>query len=184
MQLSERRLPLDANDLPDVAQDGGAEWLKYYTSASVKDVGEAGPDRLTIDEYTQSRVQNQIDYYRRTAKKHQQRITVFRLMEFGSLLAVAVLTALASTGKHPGLGAWTTALATAGAAIVAHVEATRYERTVTSYTAVAMRLESLRDTWDAKPDLAREEADAQDHYVSEVEAAVSHENQSWRSSWH
>src|SRR5256885_13690948 len=99
------------------------------------------------DEYIQIRIRKQEqDFYEPMAEIYRQTAAQLRRLEFGLSLAATIVTAIvAVAGKDPaGLGfdfiALTAVLTTVAGAILAHIEASRYEFFVTSYRAAARRL--------------------------------------------
>jgi hypothetical protein len=108
-------------------------------------------------------------------------------MEFGLGLLAVILGAIASAATATGLpwlagfGIWVAVVTTAGAAVSTHLAAARYEYTAISYTSMANRLGSLRDTWLADPD--RYQPDRVGKLVDDCENAISSENEVWLTEW-
>ena len=80
-----------------------------------------------------------------------------------------------------GLGPWVAVLTTATAAVTSHLAAARYDDLAVSYSATANRLASLRDVFQV--DHTGTNSLASEHFVDDVEAAVSSENEAWRAAW-
>jgi hypothetical protein len=102
------------------------------------------------------------------------------------LLAV-VMGAAASAAAATGLqwlsyiGPWVAVVTTAGAALTAHLAASRYNHAAMTYFATADRLTGLRDAWRADPD--RLETARVANFVDDCENAISTENEAWLAEW-
>jgi hypothetical protein len=150
--------------------------------ASATGPGSTPRASLTLDEYRTSRVAGQArGYYRPTAKKYRQAARRLRQIEFGLALLATIFTAIAGVaGKSaPILGitldfaAFTAVLTTIGGAILAHVEASRYDFLAMTYTATARRLEDRANQPVASPS----------DFVNDCEAVIASENTSWIAKW-
>jgi hypothetical protein len=130
-----------------------------------------------VDSYLTHRVDDQIDsYYRPRASRYEQRVR--RLRAAGDALSVVavVLGALAAAFDVTELAAWVPVVTTTGAAVVAHIAASRYDHQIIEFLRTARQLESLRDsrTANGMTDPA---------FVDACEAAISVENQGWMARW-
>jgi Protein of unknown function (DUF4231)/SMODS and SLOG-associating 2TM effector domain 1 len=100
---------------------------------------------LTPQQYVERRVDGQIKYYKEHAEGYRATATWLRRTEFGLALAATLITAIASvTGKSThvfGIGfdiaALTAVLTTVAGAVLAHVEASRFDFLVTTFLATA-----------------------------------------------
>lgn len=152
----------------------------------------AGPGRtpttdITPDEYVRTRVRNQAkEYYEPKAEAHRQAAVRLRRLEFGLSLAATIITgAVAVAGKDPtGLGfdfiALTAVLTTLAGAILAHIEASRYEFYVTSYRAAARRLSNELASAEKTPAAPSAEWS---EFVARCEIIISEENNNWVAKW-
>jgi hypothetical protein len=147
-------------------------------------VGQAGKgsvprSRLTPEEYVQKRVDPQIRFYSENADKYKRSASALRSVEFYLALAATVITALASVsgnnlfGAHFDLAALTAVLTTVAGAILAQVEASRYDYLVTTYRASARRLV------DRKGGALAPVSD----FVNDCENIIATENTSWIAKW-
>jgi len=127
-------------------------------------------------------------FYRPRAAKYQGLATRLKRMEFLLALAASLVTVLAGVGgQRLSLGggisfdpaALTAVLTTVGAAILAHIEASRYEHLVVTYLASARRLEDQDLRFDA--DSGRR--DAWSAFVNTCEDIIAAENLSWVAKW-
>ena len=134
-----------------------------------------------VGSYLASRVQPQIDeYYRPSAVRQQQRLTLFRSIEFALSLTAVLLSAIAATTHVGGVSAWVAVVTTVAAAITAHIAAARYEHLVISYLATARQLEALVRTWRDGTDKS---AGVAAKLISDCESVISRENESWMAAW-
>jgi hypothetical protein len=152
----------------------------------------SGPGRtpttdITPDEYIRMRVRNQVeDFYEPRAEAYRRAALHLRRLEFGLSLAATIITAIvAVAGKDPiGLGfdfiALTAVLTTLAGAILAHIEASRYEFFVTSYRAAARRLRNELASAVAPSTVPSMEWSA---FVTRCETIISEENSNWVAKW-
>jgi hypothetical protein len=144
--------------------------------------GSVPTTMLTLDEYRNRRVIGQaIQFYRPKAEQYKKAAARLRRTEFGLALLATVITALASVAEKSApifgiqldLAAFTAVLTTVGGAIVAHVEAERYDFLAMTYIATARRLEDR---------LTRPPASVSD-FVNDCETVIANENASWIAKW-
>jgi hypothetical protein len=136
---------------------------------------------LTPDEYVAQRVDGQIRWYRDKADQYSRAARNLRWTEFGLALAATLITALASVvgksiplfGMTWDIAALTAVLTTIAGAVLAHVEASRYDHLVMTYRAASRRLQdrkgSARPSWSG--------------FVNDCESILSTENASWIAKW-
>ena len=149
--------------------------------------GSAPRVALSPEQYRERRVRDQIDWYIMKARDYRKVATRLRWTEFTLALAATIITALAGAlGKKFEIGpmqfdiaALTAVLTTVSGAILAHIEASRYQHLVTSYLATAARLEDL----DAEFDVARTNAGTWSEFVNRCEEIIAAENNSWVAKW-
>ena len=123
----------------------------------------------------------QIAWFNTRAASYRKYAAGMRRTEFALALAATLITAVASvTGKSaPLLGvtfdfaALTAVLTTVAGAVLAHVEASRFDFLVTTYLATARRLENRRNRartpWS--------------EFVTDCENILATENTSWIAKW-
>jgi len=150
---------------------------------------DSGPrSALSPEEYREQRLRQQIEWYRNKAHGYRKTATRLRWTEFTLALAATIITALAGAlGKRFEIGpmqfdvaALTAVLTTVSGAILAHIEASRYQHLVTTYLATAARLEDL----DTDFDTARSNAGGTwSEFVNHCEEIIAAENNSWVAKW-
>jgi SMODS and SLOG-associating 2TM effector domain 1 len=108
------------------------------------DADKPVPDVHDVASYLRTRVRPQITkYYQPQAAKQQQRLALFRGIEFTLSLLAALLGAVAAATRLDDVGVWVAVVTTVGAAITAHIAAARYEHLVISYLSTTRQLRSL-----------------------------------------
>lgn len=138
-------------------------------------------------EYIDRRVRGQITFYESRAHRSAGAARALRAAEFGLSLIAAVITAavgVASKDLIPGLRfdfvALTAVLTTIAGAILAHIEASRYDFLVMTYRAAARR---LRNELARRGDEATATPVAWSAFVDGCEAIVAEENGGWVAKW-
>lgn len=149
------------------------------------------PTALTAEGYLDVRVNDQITWYGNKANLLAGQARQLRNAEFLLGLLAVVMGALSGTDTAsdlvkslPLLGAlspWVGVVTTAGAAVTAHLAATRVEEIAAVYFATGERVRGLRDEW--LTDTARDTPERVTAFVDAVERAFSAENQSWLADW-
>jgi len=159
-----------------------------YLTVTPRGPGSAPRKKLTADEYRNLRVVDQVrNFYRPRARDYQTVAARLRAIEFVLALTATIITALAgAVGKLPivagfrfDLAALTAVLTTIGGAVLAHIEASRYQHLVTSYLATARRLENAAAEFDA----AKVDRQKWSDYVNGCEDIIATENSSWVARW-
>jgi conflict system pore-forming effector with SLATT domain/uncharacterized protein DUF4231 len=186
--------PYDDGAHADQVLDRGREDIEkdlddlYDRTITPNEPGSAPSKTLTADEYRDSRVIGQVEkFYRVRAKDYQTIAARLRVIEFVLALTATVITALAGVvGKLPvvagirfDLAALTAVLTTISGAILAHIEASRYQYLVTSYLATARRLEHAAADFDA----AKADPQKWSDYVNRCEDIIAAESSSWVARW-
>jgi uncharacterized membrane protein YphA (DoxX/SURF4 family) len=136
---------------------------------------------LTPKQYVERRVDEQIKFNNKRAGDYRATATWLRRTEFGLALAATLITAIASiTGKSTSIfgfpfdiAALTAVLTTIAGAVLAHVEASRFDFVVTTYLATARQLEDRKGG-------AQEPLSA---LVNDCETIIGTENLSWIAKW-
>jgi hypothetical protein len=146
------------------------------------------PLQLSVDGYVDQRVNDQIERYYRP-KGRESALAAKRLhgWEFGLGLLAVILAAAASAATATRLqwlasiSPWVAVVTTAGAAVTAHVAASRYDQAAMTYFATADRLVALRDEWCV--DLNRLDLPRVAKFIDDCEHAISTENEAWMIDW-
>jgi hypothetical protein len=142
---------------------------------------------LMREEYATRRVRGQVDkYYFPQANAHQRMAKHLRFIELVLSLLATVITAVVGVAGKDALGfkfdfvAITAVLTTVAGAILAHIEASRYDFLVTTYRATARRL--ANELAEAKDLNALSPADWS-AFVDRCETIISEENANWIAKW-
>ena len=157
-------------------------------AAGVDPPQKTRPLAMTIDDYVEGRVDDQITrYYKPRARDYSRAAQRLRRIEFGLGLFATVLGAIATAAVAAGapglagIGAWVAVVTGAGAAMTAHIAASGYDRQSITFYATAEHLSSLRDDWRGDPDRKAPERIAK--FVDACESAISSENEAWLGAW-
>lgn len=161
--------------------------LNIHTT-SIEPQLKARPLALTIDDYVERRVNDQIDrYYRPKGGENAHAAKRLHDLEFMLGMLAVVMGALASAAvamrlpELSGLGPWVAVVTTATAAVTSHLAASRYDHQAMTYLGTADRLAGLRDEWLANPNRLDSAIVAQ--FVDNCEHAISTENEAWLAEW-
>jgi hypothetical protein len=146
--------------------------------------GSVPEDTIAPAEYIARRVQNQIDKcFEPKALQYQAAAKRLRSIEVVLALATAGITAIVGLADKELVGglsfdfaALIAVLTTISGAILAYVEASRYDFTVQSYRATARR---LRNQLLNEPASVPVPSPAWSAFVEQCEAILQQENQSW-----
>lgn len=135
---------------------------------------------LTVHQYVNERVDDQIDkFYRPRVKQYEAVVTRGRRM---SLVLGALAAILGALGASGWTAAWVAVLTTITASIAAYLYAGRYQYLIVSYQATARRLEALKQLWLVSP--ASDTDTKQCHqFIRACEEAISIENTAWMAKW-
>ena len=143
------------------------------------EVASSAPPTVTdLASYIERRVDDQIDtYYRPRAALYHRRARRLRLA--GDVLGVVavVIAGIATVvdASDLDLATWVPVVTTIGAAVVAHIAASRYDHQIIEFLRTAEQLEDLRDV--VRPSLTTAE------FVDACESVISVENQAWMARW-
>ena len=168
LDAERQKIEADGNDL-----------LEYLANNPGK--GSVPRAKLTRDNYITQRVDGQIKFYTTRANIYRATVRRLRSAEFCLALAATLVTAVASvTGKQTpifgvtfDIAALTAVLTTVAGAILAHVEAARFDYLVTTYRATARCLEDRKNGV----------LDPTSAFVTECENIIAMENLSWIAKW-
>jgi hypothetical protein len=174
--------PYDTDKKPEKLIENAVELLKKVEDLPTEIISEEQKqkglptDDLTVDEYIQTRVNDQINnFYRPKSDELKQKMK--RNKNIGLSLGVfaIVLGALGLTGWTAG---WIAVIATIAASITAFAYAGRYQYLIISYQTTANKLERLRVLWESKGKVDND-TDARNKFIRECERVISIENSAW-----
>jgi hypothetical protein len=137
---------------------------------------------ISPQEYIDARVKNQISkFFEPKATQAQAAARKMRTIEFALAMATTVITAIMSVVDKHTFGSFdvvalTAVFTTLSGAIIAYIEASRYDFTVQSYRATARR---LRDELTNQPANPQPGTPAWSEFVERCEAILREENNSW-----
>jgi hypothetical protein len=167
------------NNESEKIEDDGSDLLSLQATAA--GAGSTPRAPVSHDDYIARRINGQIAWFDKKAASYRDAATLLRRAEFGLALAATLITAIASViGKTAPLwgvqfdfAAFTAVLTTIAGAVLAHVEASRFDFLVTTYLATARRLENRRN---------RSQEPWSD-FVNDCESILATENTSWIAKW-
>ena len=133
-------------------------------------------DDLTVEEYIQTRVNDQINNFYRPGSDELKR-KMKRNKNIGLSLGVFAI-ALGALGLTGWTAGWIAVIATIAASITAFAYAGRYQYLIISYQTTANKLERLRVLWESKGK-ADNDTDARNKFIRDCEAVISIENSAW-----
>ncbi|HEV7998554.1 MAG TPA: DUF4231 domain-containing protein [Planctomycetaceae bacterium] len=146
------------------------------------------PPITSADDYLVERVNKQIEeYYLPKGATNARFAERYQKIEIGLGAVAVVLGAILSASVAQDLpqlavaGPWVAVITTAGAAVTAHLAASRFVRQAITYYGTASRLRSLRDEWLATPNRTAPECVSK--FVDDCEHAISTENEAWLTEW-
>jgi hypothetical protein len=134
---------------------------------------------LTVERYLRERIEDQVDYYRRTALLNQRRTASIRTTVLGLGVGSVVLAMLSSVLA---VSSWTGVCASAIAGVAAFAQSQRYTALTALYLTAARRLEALKADWYASGKSEVDKKD-RDEFIRECERVVAMENEAWASQW-
>jgi SMODS and SLOG-associating 2TM effector domain 1/Protein of unknown function (DUF4231) len=134
---------------------------------------------LTVDEYVTERVDEQIAYYDRTARRYQAETDKYRNI----LLALGVLSVLLGLVSAAGpFGLWVAVIATVTGSLAAYIQTQRYVALTVLYQATMRRLQELLGEWGSSGRTDADKAD-RDAFIRRCEETMALENGAWVSQW-
>lgn len=137
------------------------------------------PGALTVTDYIQLRVDDQITYYTGRAAAYKKKADFWRSCSFAGAAVGASLGAISAIYS---LSPWVALLATATASVTAYVKNQRYSSMIGLYQATATRLRLLRDQWLDSAKMDADKAD-RDSFIQRCEQTMSLENGAWTAQW-
>ena len=149
------------------------------TDLRTSDSSKEPPGSLTAEQYIAVRVEDQINWYKKTGNKHQRNADFWHYVALaGAVVSVALGTISGIFSVSP----WLALLATVTTSITAYVKGQRYESTIGLYLATAVRLQLLKDQWldSGKTDADKAERDS---FIRRCEETMSLENGAWTAQW-
>ena len=195
-KFAARAAPYDIAD-PAMAEELlKTEYDKINTSAEtvahpVNDPGRPGSSPralLTPDAYRTQRVLDQAHkFYQVKAARYLKTAKVLKRAEFALAAAATLITVYAGavgktmvgSGLSFDIAALTAVLTTVSGAVLTHIEASRLDHLVDTYTATARRLEDQ----DLAFDNACQDPAAWSTFVNQCEDIIAAENASWVAKW-
>jgi hypothetical protein len=142
-------------------------------------VDKPPPEQLSVTDYIAARVDDQIDYYTRSANRYQKKADFWR---YCAMAGAATSAGLAVVSAMFSLSPWVALLATVTTSITAYVKNHRYELMIGLYQATAMRLQSLKDQWLDSGKTDADKAD-RDSLIQRSEETLALENGAWVAQW-
>jgi len=138
------------------------------------------PYPLTIAEYTENRVIDQVNnYYLPKSKVHRRIANINSYVRLILSLIAAALGFLASVGLSINPAGWVAVFSTVTMAIAAHVYAGRHSYLVLSYQSTAQHLKWLLAKWNSSSQAQNDKHE----FVRNCESTISIENSSWMAEW-
>jgi len=139
------------------------------------DLGRSPRGSLDRKQYVDGRIKAQIGFYRSRAERYARISGKLHFAEWLLALAAAVITGLAGVfGRAEfDLAALTAVLTTIGGALLAHLQALKYDDLIIAYSAAAQQLEQL--------DASLRDADDVASIAQRAEAIIAEETGSWRA---
>jgi hypothetical protein len=168
------RIAADVDDIVDVIESRdqpGSVPLKRFQSP---------------EEYIEGRVKAQIAWFEDRSERCRRSAALLHRWEFSLSLAATVLTMLVSVAGKNLLGfpfdftALTAVLTTVAGAIIAHIEASRFEFLTVSYRATARQLQSELVVQGQPLSLP---SAAWSDFVHRCETILANENAAWIAKW-
>ncbi|MFH0998553.1 MAG: DUF4231 domain-containing protein [Pseudomonadota bacterium] len=157
-------------------------------AAAVEPPTREWPTSLDIDGYVDSRLNGQVkEYYQKKGREKALAAKKLHNLEFGLGLLAVIMGAVSSSVAAAGwshlsaLGPWVAVVTTAGAAVTAHLAASRYDHEAMTYFGTANRLIGIRDAWVSDPN--RHDPSCITKLVDDSEHAISTENEAWLAEW-
>lgn len=150
-------------------------------------IGSSPRADLTRDQYVKLRIQVQIkEFYGPKAEAYRQAARRLRIAEFVLALLATVVTAVIGVAGKEALGikfdfvSVTAVLTTVGSAILAHIEASRYEFLTIAYRSAARH---LANELACVNDLNAFSPIEWSAFVNRCESVIAQENSSWIAKW-
>ena len=148
------------------------------------------PEARSPEQYILLRIDDQIEWYERTAAKQQKKLSHYQTATL-ILGATAVMLGLGGVSTT-GLSMWIPVVTTASVAVVALLRANRIQDLIPLYQETAVQLRLHRALWQdgvrsreqaAREGRSQEVQQASWRFVEICEGIMSRENESWRAEW-
>ena len=134
---------------------------------------------MTVEDYVQQRVDDQIKYYTDSAIANEKKIATGRLLSWTFGAAGVILGFLAT--QRSSAAAWVAVIGTITAAIAAQQYSGRYQFLILTYQAAMEELGELKNRWVGE---RKNLGVAADHkLVLAVEKVITAENSAWMVEW-
>lgn len=157
------------------ATENAAEGIELSAPDSETAVVDLSP--MSVQDYILKRVDDQVSFYRRRSAEYQKKTTTLRGIVFW-LGAAAVLLGVISAVK-PSVGSWSAVVATVIASLSSYVQGQRYQSLAAAYDSTARRLETLKEKWEASPQLDA----GRSAFIQSCEDTMAMENSAWVTQW-
>jgi hypothetical protein len=145
------------------------------------------PDPLSIEQYIELRVNQQIEgYYTPRAASETRKVKRLRAIELwlaGGSASLAAIIAVIGAENCYSMAPWSAVMTTAMAAVVAHLSLGRHEHQVTTYTPTAPHLRRLSSLFKDTHKGCTPTSQESDEFVTACESTISIENQGWMAEW-
>ena len=134
---------------------------------------------LTVDDYIQKRVDDQIGYYDQRSSEYQRQNDILRNTVFWLGAASAILALMSALGVVPALIGL---VATLTASLSAHAQSQQYQTLIVTYQSTSRRLLELKGAWAASHKTDADAAERSD-FIVKCEHALAIENSAWVGAW-
>jgi uncharacterized membrane protein len=149
----------------------------FLFEKKARGIGSCPRQELTLSEYMEHRIDRQIKYYRDRSTQYDTLSRRLHTLEWVLSLVAAIIAALAASPLiNIDVAAIAAVLTTLAGMVIAHLEATRYDKLIPIYRATANRLDNI------KLKMQINDATAVD-WVAECESVLAAENSTWLGLW-
>ena len=180
-----RTAPYDESDAPERLNENTEKLLEKVTHVQAATLSDEqkrerlpeGP--LSVDEYIEERVDEQIDNY-----YHPRVIEYLKVTKRGSIISLglgAMAVVLALFGAAGWTAGWIAFITTITASVAAYLYSGRYQYLIVSYQATARQLKLLKNRWAIIADKPYKNSEKRNQFVMDCEMVISVENSAWMS---
>lgn len=170
--------PYQGSDAADQLKIKASELInstKLTHPAQIAALDKPVPRAESVEDYIKLRVEEQTNYYRRRAGTLQNELSRWRGFSL-FLGALAVVMGVVG-GKYAGVAVWVPVVTSCVAAVLAVVQAGKYQAQIQLYQLTASQLALTLAHWKDKSESSLIEL------VQACEEIMSRENDSWRIEW-
>jgi hypothetical protein len=168
-----------AQNVEDILGD-----IDYPDELTEEEIIEKLPnDFMTMDEYLQKRVIDQVEkYYQPKAKEHTRTLNRLKIVGFTLGMTGAIIGAISVASQNAAWSAsWVAVFSTISGALASFTFAGRYQYLKTSYLLTARKLTWIHREWDRLPD--EEKITQKSSFVRDFENTISVENSNWMAEF-